>query len=115
MKQRNAMINLLGPGLLRPNVGGCTIARNTGIGRADSHHGKRLVSAAGEVWSRYCAWRRDRIAIRDFAALDDRLLRDIGVDRAAIRSLIYGRAQREDDSASDRPVAAPEHRVILPE
>ena len=34
-------------------------------------------------------WRRNRIAIRELAALDDRALSDIGLNRTTIRQVVY--------------------------
>ena len=40
----------------------------------------------------FAAWRRNRIAVRQLAELDDRTLRDIGLNRTQIRqAVLHGR------------------------
>lgn len=43
------------------------------------------------VFSRLRRWRERRRAFADLMALDDRLLRDIGISRGEIRAAIIGR------------------------
>ncbi|MDH3965807.1 MAG: DUF1127 domain-containing protein [Rhodospirillales bacterium] len=52
---------------------------------------RRFGAAAGGRWgplAKLDAWQKRRRAIRDFEALDDRLLTDIGLSRAQVRPLV---------------------------
>jgi uncharacterized protein YjiS (DUF1127 family) len=51
----------------------------------------RTAVMASRWASGYAAWRERRRALRELAALDDRMLRDIGVSRSEIESAVYGR------------------------
>lgn len=51
--------------------------------------GGRAVGAAGARWSAYRLWRERRAAIRALGALDDRMLKDIGLGRSEIASAIH--------------------------
>jgi uncharacterized protein YjiS (DUF1127 family) len=54
-----------------------------------------LASGAGDciarLWRRYWLWRAKRATVELLDALDDRTLHDIGICRAEITSLVYGR------------------------
>ncbi|MDH3473028.1 MAG: DUF1127 domain-containing protein [Rhodospirillales bacterium] len=57
-------------------------------------------------------WHHRRLAIRTLWALDDRLLRDIGLDRNGICSVVDGRlmaaaSERERQVRTTRPAQAP--------
>jgi uncharacterized protein YjiS (DUF1127 family) len=53
---------------------------------------KGLLTSAGEWRSALAAWRRKRRAEHELAQLDDRMLRDIGIDRSEIRRVVrFGR------------------------
>ena len=51
----------------------------------------RAAVMASRWASGYAAWREHRRALRELAALDDRMLRDIGISRSEIESVAYGR------------------------
>lgn len=51
----------------------------------------RAAVMASRWASGYAAWRERRRALRELAALDDRMLRDIGISRSEIESAVYGR------------------------
>jgi uncharacterized protein YjiS (DUF1127 family) len=50
--------------------------------------GDRVLDVAGKRWSAYRLWRERRAAIRALGALDDRMLKDIGLGRSEIASAI---------------------------
>jgi uncharacterized protein YjiS (DUF1127 family) len=47
-----------------------------------------MLEVAGKRWSAYRLWRERRAAIRALGALDDRMLKDIGLGRSEIASAI---------------------------
>lgn len=49
-----------------------------------------VVRALGQVWGWLVAQRRNAIASRELAALDDALLRDIGIERSQIAAAVVG-------------------------
>jgi len=51
----------------------------------------RAAVMASRWASGYASWRERRRAFRELAALDDRMLGDIGVSRSEIESAVYGR------------------------
>jgi uncharacterized protein YjiS (DUF1127 family) len=69
--------------------------------RACGHWG---AEAAGKGWSAYAARRVRSRAIRELNALDDRSLKDIGVNRSEILSVIYGREWTRTTERAIAPV-----------
>jgi uncharacterized protein YjiS (DUF1127 family) len=55
---------------------------------------RALAVAAGRCWTRYIRWRERRAAVRELAALDDRTLKDLGLHRSEIETVISGREAR---------------------
>jgi uncharacterized protein YjiS (DUF1127 family) len=55
-----------------------------------------LVAAAAGRWGRdYATWRSRRQAIAELGGLDDRALKDFGINRSEIESVVYGRHAAE--------------------
>jgi uncharacterized protein YjiS (DUF1127 family) len=65
--------------------------------------GNRAAAAASEGWSGYTAWRKRRAAVGELAALDDRTLKDLGLTRSEIESVVYG---RDATRSRERPITA---------
>lgn len=63
---------------------------------------RRLSRSLGSLADRYSRWRQEQIATREIEALDDRLLRDIGIQRSDIRTVVQGLAARGDRRRSVR-------------
>ena len=49
------------------------------------------IATARKWWRAYALWRERKAAVRELHALDDRTLRDIGVNRSEIEWVVYGR------------------------
>lgn len=52
--------------------------------------GRMVVRRAGKWSSAYAIWRARRRAIKELGGLDDRALKDIGLHRSEIESVVYG-------------------------
>lgn len=63
----------------------------------------RLADAAKTIWVAYWARKAERDTVWVLQSLDDRTLKDIGIDRSEIESVVYARAQ----------AASKERRVTL--
>jgi uncharacterized protein YjiS (DUF1127 family) len=53
-----------------------------------------LAGTSGRMWRAYLDRRAQRATVRILHSLDARTLRDIGVSRTEIESLVYGRCDR---------------------
>ena len=53
----------------------------------------RLTDAVQSAARAYLDWRMRRATVRILRSLDDRMLRDIGMTRSEVHSVVYGDAQ----------------------
>jgi uncharacterized protein YjiS (DUF1127 family) len=51
----------------------------------------RMRALAGRAARAFATWRANRRAVRELHALGDRTLKDFGIDRSEIESVVYGR------------------------
>jgi len=63
------------------------------VGRASV--GRRVADMAQHAWSRYWRRRAEHATVGLLHALDDRALRDIGLDRSEIESVVYNASRGE--------------------
>jgi uncharacterized protein YjiS (DUF1127 family) len=67
-----------------------------GSGRAaEGRIGNKMLNLTRRAWSRYWTRRAARAAVGVLHALDDRTLKDIGLDRSEIESVVYGGVRGE--------------------
>jgi uncharacterized protein YjiS (DUF1127 family) len=57
--------------------------------------GHRVADMTQRVWARYWTRRAERATVAVLHALDDRTLKDIGLDRSEIESMVHGRPPGE--------------------
>ena len=64
---------------------------------------ERMSRAVKGAWQRYQARRVQRMTVVTLYALDDRALKDIGMDRSEIESVVYGEPSAAEGPSSRRP------------
>ena len=52
--------------------------------------GAAVIATAGKWWRAYAFWRERKAAARELHALDDRTLKDLGVNRSEIEWVVWG-------------------------
>lgn len=58
--------------------------------------GRRALALTRRAWTRYWTRRAARATAGILSALDDRALKDIGLDRSEIDSVVYGECGRRE-------------------
>src|SRR5262252_6239158 len=74
-------------------AGGVRALRTAAIGALLGAAVETAVTTACKWWRAYTLRRERKAAVRELRALDDRTLRDIGVNRSEIDWVVYGRDQ----------------------
>jgi uncharacterized protein YjiS (DUF1127 family) len=64
-----------------------------------------LAATAGKWWAAYDTWLERRRAVRALGALDDRSLKDMGLHRSEIESVVFGRSSAALTLRSAAPVS----------
>ena len=75
------------------------------ISTAQAAHGslsRRISDAVKGAWVGYWTHRAERATVFALHALDDRTLKDIGMDRSEIESVVYARARDRFQSSGRR-------------
>jgi uncharacterized protein YjiS (DUF1127 family) len=65
---------------------------------------ERAVAAAGRRWRAYATWRERRRAVKELSGLEDRMLKDMGLHRSEIESVVYGSNASRQPEATVAPV-----------
>jgi uncharacterized protein YjiS (DUF1127 family) len=65
---------------------------------------KLVAAAVGQSWRAYATWRERRLAIKELGGLDDRVLKDMGLHRSEIESVVYGSNAGHQPKATVAPV-----------
>jgi uncharacterized protein YjiS (DUF1127 family) len=68
---------------------------------------ERVTAVLGKWWRAFAQWRARKAAVRELHALDDRALRDIGINRSEIESVVSG---RDETRLRDATIAAAQCR-----
>ncbi len=68
---------------------------------------------AGRLAESYRLRRRSSLAVQDLSSLDDRMLKDIGIDRSEIRSVVH-ETLRAESQVDDFPPVRVDRVVSLP-
>src|SRR5262245_42955918 len=71
-------------------AGGVRALRTAAISAVLGAAAETAVTTARKWWRAYSLWRERKAAVRELRALDDRTLRDIGVNRSEIEWVVYG-------------------------
>jgi uncharacterized protein YjiS (DUF1127 family) len=71
-------------------AGGVRALRAAAISALIRALAEATIATAGKWWRGYALWRERKAAVRQLRALDDRTLRDIGVNRSEIDWVVYG-------------------------
>lgn len=87
-----------------------------GVLTAPNSFYSRLSEAVTNAWARYWVRRAERATVFVLHSLDERTLKDIGMDRSEIESVVYGQAG--DSRVRERRAtmcARSRHAVLLSE
>jgi uncharacterized protein YjiS (DUF1127 family) len=74
-------------------VGVLTVLQAIGQAGATAMRGlaEQVTRLLGNCWHAYATWHERQVAVRELHSLDDRSLRDIGISRSEIESVVYSR------------------------
>ncbi len=73
------------------------------VGRLLYRLARGTATALGRSWRAYARWRKHQRAMAQLAALDNHMLKDIGIDRSEIEAAVRG---RDADDMLQRQLAA---------
>jgi uncharacterized protein YjiS (DUF1127 family) len=71
-------------------AGGVRALRAAAVSALLGAAAETAVTTARKWWRGYALWRERKAAVRELRALNDRTLRDIGVNRSEIEWVVYG-------------------------